>query len=431
MQKTSPFHSTLWLSLEKLLSMALVLFTTLILARYLTPTLFGQLNYLIALVSLLAPFAAMGLNAIVTRELVQQPEKKNEILGSALTLRLCGALLSTLLAVLLSYLFVDDALQGVFIVLLLANVFTAFLVFDYWLQAHVANQYAAKARFSILCLITLARLAAVYFEASFSIFVYLAALELTFTGLIFIVIYCVKGDRLSQLSFSWCYAKHLLSQSWWLMLSGIAAIVYLKIDQVMLGQLSTHEQVGIYAVAARLSEVWYFFPVALVSSYFPKLLHSKKQSQQQYQANLQKLNDCLYCLALIIAIVIMFIGKPIVILLFGEEYQASALVLQIHIWAGVFIFMRALLSKWILAENLVRFSLITQLIGAVLNIIANGLLIPTYGAIGAAVATVLSYAAASYFALFLHTKTWPMAKVMSYSFLLPLRVLCKGKHLYT
>jgi len=214
------------------------------------------------------------------------------------------------------------------------------------------------------------------------------------------------------------------------MLSGIAAIVYLKIDLVMLGQLSTNEQVGIYAVASRLSEVWYFFPVAIVSSFFPKLLAAKKHSIEQYDCDLQKLNDGLFGGALVIALLVVVVAGPIVVLLFGEAYQASANVLIIHIWAGVFIFMRALLSKWLLAENLLRFSLVTQLAGALLNVLANWLLIPEYGAIGAAVATVVSYAAASYLALFFHPKTWPMARIMNVSFLLPLRIMRKGKYLY-
>jgi O-antigen/teichoic acid export membrane protein len=429
-KKSSPLLSTLWLASEKLCAMALVLLTTLILARHMGPDVFGQLNYLIAIVTLISPFAAMGLNAIVTRELVLKPEDNDKILASALGLRLAGAALASLLVFIATPWFVSAELRLAFSLLLVANICSAFLLFDYWLQAHVANSYAVKARLSVLLLLTVSRLLAVYFDAPLSFFILLAALEIALTGLAFLLVYILKGGGLTKLRFCAATAKSLLAQSWWLMLSGLAAIVYLKIDQVMLGQLSSHQQVGIYAVASRLSEVWYFFPVALVSSFFPKLLNSKKASPEQYQQQLQQLNDGLFAIAVTIAIVVMLIGEPVVVLLFGESYQASALVLSIHIWAGVFIFMRALLSKWLLAENLLRFSFVTQVAGALLNIVANYLLIPEYGAVGAAIATVLSYAVASYIALFLHPKTWPMAKMMSYSFLLPLRIVAKGRSLY-
>jgi O-antigen/teichoic acid export membrane protein len=429
-KNSTPLLSTLWLASEKIFSMALVLITTLILARHMGPEVFGQLNYLIAIITLLTPFAAMGLNAIVTRELVLYPQDNDKILGSALGVRLFFATVASAIVFLLSPIFIVSELRVAFSLLLVANIFAAFLVFDYWLQAHVANKYAVKARLSVLTLLTCIRVVAVYYDASLTFFVMLAAAEIALTALAFLLVYSFKGQGLGKLSFCYATAKSLLSQSWWLMLSGIAAIVYLKIDQVMLGQMSSDEQVGIYAVAARLSEVWYFFPVALVSSFFPKLLQEKQTSAINYQQNLQKLCDCLFVIALIIALLVLMFGEPIVVLLFGEAYQAAAVVLAIHIWAGIFIFMRALLSKWLIAENLLRFSLVTQLAGALLNVLANYLLIPEYAAVGAAVATVVSYAVASYIALFLHRKTWPMARIMSLSFLLPLRVIAKGKFLY-
>ena len=430
MKKLTPLLSTIWLASEKIFSMVLVLITTLILARHMGPELFGQLNYLIAIVMLLTPFSAMGLNAIVTRELVLCPQDNDKILGSALGVRLFFATVASVIVFLLSPYFIVSELRFAFSLLLIANIFTAFLVFDYWLQAHVANKYAVKARLSVLTLLTCVRLVAVYYDASLTFFVVLAATEIALTALAFLLVYSLKGGGLVKLLFCYVTAKSLLTQSWWLMLSGIAAIVYLKIDQVMLGQMSSDEQVGIYAVAARLSEVWYFFPIALVSSFFPKLLQAKQISAINYQQNLQKLCDCLFVIALIIALLVIMFGEPIVVLLFGEAYQAAAVVLAIHIWAGIFIFMRALLSKWLIAENLLRFSLVTQLAGALLNVLANYLLIPEYAAVGAAVATVVSYAVASYIALFLHRKTWPMARIMSLSFLLPLRVIAKGKFLY-
>jgi PST family polysaccharide transporter len=125
--------------------------------------------------------------------------------------------------------------------------------------------------------------------------------------------------------------------------------------------------------------------------------------------------------ALALAVFLQFAGRPLVQLLFGTEFSASTPVLQIHIWAGVFIFMRALLSRWLLAEDLLRFSLLTHVAGAVMNVALNLMLIPRYGAIGAAVATVISYASAGWLALFLSARTRPMGWMMGKSLLLPLR----------
>jgi PST family polysaccharide transporter len=82
--------------------------------------------------------------------------------------------------------------------------------------------------------------------------------------------------------------------------------------------------------------------------------------------------------------------------------------------------MRALVSKWLIAEHLLKFSLISHGLGAVINITANYLLIPSFGGVGAAYATVLSYAVASYLTFWLHPSTIPIAKIMSRSLILPL-----------
>jgi Na+-driven multidrug efflux pump len=91
-------------------------------------------------------------------------------------------------------------------------------------------------------------------------------------------------------------------------------------------------------------------------------------------------------------------------------------------------FMRSLFSKWVLIENALVFSLVSHGFGALVNVLANLALIPAFGGQGAAVATLLSYAASSYFFLFFFAKTRPLALKMSKSLLLPARViLARGK----
>ena len=431
MKSTSPALSSIWLVVEKISSMAITLTITLLLARYLGPESFGDLNYLVALVTLISPLAAFGLNGLITREIVLNTHRTNQILGTATIIRLCTAFTSSLLMWICMSFFVEEKYTFDFTLLLVANVFTSFLVFDYWLQAHVANQYAVKVRLFILIFASFLKLICIFYDATLNVFIYVSALEISMQGVGFILIYYLKGKGLKKLVFCWRTAKELLSQSWLLLLSGLAAVVYLKIDQIMLGHMTTSEQVGLYAVASRLSEVWYFFPVAIVSSFFPKLLDVKGIDKHQYHLQLQKLNDFLFVGALLLSIFVTVFVDPIIDILFGSAYINSADILIIHIWAGLFIFMRALLSKWLLAEGLLRFSLISQLAGAIMNVAMNWLLIPFYGGVGAAIATVISYAAASYLALLLNTKTWPMAKIMTKSFILPFRLLRKGVYIYS
>ena len=82
---------------------------------------------------------------------------------------------------------------------------------------------------------------------------------------------------------------------------------------------------------------------------------------------------------------------------FGDEYILAASILSVHIWSGVFIFMNNAVAKWHIAENLTKLSLLRTASGAIINIILNIILIPKYNILGAALATLISYAYIGYF----------------------------------
>jgi len=427
--KSAEISSSIWLIGEKLFSMSINLVVMLMIARNLGPDVFGELNYLLAIIALLAPITALGLNSLITKEVLKREDSLNVILGSSLTIRFIGGIFGFLLILLLMYFF--DIAHGKNIELALlafANIFTAAYVFDFYMQAKILNKSVVKLRLSVFIFINLIKIVGLYYNAHLQFYIVVSALELFLTSLGFSILFQLKTTRLRQLKTSTSEAKYLLKQSGWLILSGVAGVIYLKSDQFMLGLLSTNSQVGIYAVASRLSEVWYFIPSAIVISFFPKLIHIR--GTPLYKIELQKLNDLLFFIAILVAIPTTLLAKPAIILLFGEAYQDAGIILSIHIWAGLFIFMRTLLSKWLINENLLKFALITQGAGAIMNVGFNFWLIPIYGGIGAAIATVISYASASYFALFFHRKTLPMAKIMTNSFLLPLRLIIYRQLLY-
>ena len=172
----------------------------------------------------------------------------------------------------------------------------------------------------------------------------------------------------------------------------------------MLAEMVSDAAVGTYAVASRVSEVWYIVPTVIANSLFPKIIEIRDRDPEKFKAYLQMGYDLLFCLALVIALPISFYAKPIIAMLFGNAYEQAAPVLAVHIWAGLFIFMRALFSKWLVVEHLLLFSLISHGFGAIANVLMNLLLIPMQGALGAAIATVISYSASSYLALFLSKK---------------------------
>jgi O-antigen/teichoic acid export membrane protein len=420
-------NNTSWLLSESALRMAINLVVGIWLARYLGPTEFGNYNYALSVIALLGPISALGLNAIVTREIVRNPDSESSILGTAFILRVLASVICLGLIVGGCGLLQTSASPMTLFLILLAvgNLFSGFQVVDFWFQAHVASQYVVMSRTVTLILGTIAKLVLIAMQAPLVAFIVVAALEIVSMSVNLAIAYQTQQRNLLNWRFDLTQAKLLLAQSWPLIISSLGAAINLKIDQVMLGELSTPAAVGIYAVAVRLSEVFYFIPEALAASIFPSLLKSKQEGATVYQAKLQKLYNVLACCGILIAVPISLIAVPLLTTLYGEAYSQSGVILSIHIWAGVFIFMRSALSKWLVAEDLFIFSFVTHGSGAIMNVLLNLFLIPRYQGVGAAISTVISYATSSYFALFLNKKTIISGKMMTLALVSPLRFVLK------
>ncbi len=427
----NPSESTFWLALESLTSIIISFLVTLALARYLLPELFGKLSLLMAVIAIVLPFMTLGLNSLITRELLNRPSETDVILGSALVIRLVAGVTVVAFASFISryYLVYDD--WKLFVLLMIASIFNAATVFDFWIQAHVANRLAVKMRLFILFIFSACRLIAIHMDCDFSVFVYLLGMESVCRGVGFLGLYRVVNKGCNKLRFTFNECGKLIRDSRWLFLSGVAAVLYLKIDQVMLGIMLGDHAVGVYSVAAKLSEVWYFVPAVVVTSYFPHLLSIRDRNNEEYYEKLQKTNDFLFASAFMLAVLTTFASGWLIPFFFGAEYLLSVEVLLVHIWAAILVFMRALLSKWLIAESLLKISFLSQVSGAIANIILNWFLIPVMGPVGAAYATVVSYAIASYAILFLRKETQPMALVVTRSLVLPYRLLISRGRLYS
>jgi O-antigen/teichoic acid export membrane protein len=185
-------------------------------------------------------------------------------------------------------------------------------------------------------------------------------------------------------------ARRLVSESWPLLASGLAVMIYMRIDQVMLAMLGGDAQAGQFAAALRISEVWYFIPGAVATAAFPVLLARRSQGTHSYERYLQNLYDSTAWIGITTAVVLWLSAPQLIDLLYGAPYREAVGVLQVQIWGGVAAAMSFVHGKWLLAEGLQRLGLYYTLIGCVVNVTLNVMLIPRYGAIGAAWSTLAS-----------------------------------------
>ena len=424
------FKNTSWLFGEKILRMGMGLFISVWVARYLGVEQFGLLNYSLSIISFLSIFIYLGLSGILVHELVNNPKENEKILGTAFFMKLIGSLIAYLILIIFTFLTTESNSEKFWLLIIMGLGFflQPFDVLNSFNESKVMAKHSVKAKSYAFILFSGIKVLLILTGASLLMFGAIQPLEILFSTIILIFYFIKQGYTISTWRFDFNKSKQLIEKSWKLILSFIFVTIYLKIDQIMLAWMINDRAVGIYSVAAALSEAWYFVPSAIVASLFPALIETKKRNFDKYQYQLQKLYDLLFLIAFIIAIIISMSANKIILFLYGQSYIESAMVLTIHVWAGVFIFMRTLFSKWIIMEDILILSLYTQGFGGVLNIFLNLILIPNYGAVGAAIATLLSYAGASYIALFFSRSSRSQAKMMTLSLLLPFRLIIhRGK----
>jgi len=376
-------------------------------ARYLGPEQFGLLSFALALSGMFGAIATLGLQGIVVRDIVRNPESARLTLGTAAVLQLVGGLVSFLLIlVVIAYLRPDDALARTVVAILGAMMlFKASEIAVYWFESQVQSKYTVWVQNSVFLVFAVVKVGLILLEAPLTAFVWAMLAEAAVVAAILLLVLNLRGPTLAQLQASFGRAKSLLADSWPLILSGIAIMVYMKIDQIMLGIMIGDEAVGIYTAAVRISEVWYFIPMAIVASVFPAIIEAKKRSEELYYARLQRLYDLMAVISISVAAPMMLLSAPLITLLFGVNFSEAGAVLSIHIWASVFVFLGVANSQWFIVENHQMLNLQRTMLGALINIFLNIFLIPIFGPEGAAIATVISFSIAAFFADGLQRKT--------------------------
>lgn len=389
--------NTGWLLVERTLRYTIGFLVGVWIARHVGPEQYGLLNYAGAVIVVLAFMSTLGLDALAVRDIVRDPAARDETVGTVLVLRLAGGLLMVLAAAAIAY-SADhgDPRAAVMIMLIsVAQLLQAFDSLDCWFQAVVASRYTVFARMTALLTMTAVRIALIVTHAPLVAFAWAILAESTVLALAMLVVYRRSGQRIGAWRATMARAAALLREGWPLMLSALVAAASLRIDHVMLGQMAGFAEVGAYAIAVRIVEVSFVIPAVVIASVFPAMISAKQQDRVTYEARIQALFDSMLWSALAIAVPLSLLAGVVVRVLAGNAYAAAGPVLEVLAWMPVLVFLGVIRQRWLLAENQLGAGLAVEAAGCGLNVLANLVLIPRHGAVGAAYASLIGSAFAT------------------------------------
>jgi PST family polysaccharide transporter len=387
-----------WLVIGRVFQLLISATVGVMVARHLGPEDFGRISFAIAFVSIFAVVIPLGMPAVLTREIVRDLGTQTHLLAVASAAQAIVAFFCyiTVIFVINEVAPSDKALLALAVIYGVSVLSKPLAVYRTWFEATLKVGYVVQLEMAVLAVASVLNIAAIFFEAEIWVYVAIQAALAGANNIGVALFYRFLAQRRIAPSWDFVTMRRLLSQSWPMMISAIGLVLYLKIDQVMLGSIADSAQVGLYSAGVKLSEVWYALPMMLMSTLFPAIVRAHETSVEFFEARVTALLELFNGLSICIALVVSLMSGWLVTTLFGSAYDAAGAILSLHVWAAVFVFMGTLTGKWYYLQGIQRWNIFRNFLGAGVNIALNVWAIPIWGAKGAALATLISYMVANF-----------------------------------
>lgn len=379
-----------WIIACKIVQSLLGLVVTMLSARYLGPSGYGLINYASSIVAFVAPVMQLGLNGILVQEIVNDPEKEGETLGTALAM----TFVSSFFCILGVLAFVSIANHHEPTTIIVCALYSVLLIFQalemiqYWFQAKLKSKYTsivmliAYVAMSVYKIVLLATGSDIYWFALSN------ALDYMIIAFSLLVIYKKIGER--KLSFSWQKARSMFAKSKHYIFSNLMITIFAQTDRIMIKLMMDDASVGYYSAAVACAGMTGFVFSAIIDSARPSIFESKKVNEQAFEKNMSRLYCVIIYFSLLQCVAITLFSPLIVNILYGSEYSPTIDALRLIVWYTTFAYLGSVRNIWILAENKQKYLWILNLSGAVVNIILNAIFIPVWGIMGAAFASLIT-----------------------------------------
>jgi PST family polysaccharide transporter len=380
-----------WLVADKMMRLIIGLLVSAWVARHLGPEQFGVLAYALTFIAIFQAIALLGLDNLVVRDLAAYPLQAHKYLGTTIGLRCASATASYVMAVTIAALLNngDDLIFTVISIVGLIILFQISDVVDLWFQSQLQSRRTVIAKGASYFLTAAIKIGLIFsgvgliaFAAAAVIEAALALVALSFAYRLF--------KTTARWEWSTSVAMELLKQSWPLFISGLSVLLYMRISVIFLRESAGNTAVGIYIVGVTLSELWYFIPMALASSLAPYVSRKRIEGGGEYKSVIYKAFSMMWILSFTVVILNALTAKYLVALLYGEQYKISAEIYALHAFTFVPVCLGVIQSIWLINEGRSKLALYQAISGAIVALCLNFILTPTYGAHGAAVATVAS-----------------------------------------
>ncbi len=368
-------------------------------ARYLGPEQYGLMNYVVSYVTLFQVLSAFGLDSIEIREEARADRPVTTTLGTSFAVRVILSVVFMALTIITSWqMDADGETTWLVAVYSLSIPLNCFMVIRNYFSAIVQNAYVVQVEIGRTLLGMGIKIVLLWIHAELVWFVAFSMFDFVLTGLGYVAAYRVKVGPLRDWRYDRACAAYLLRESWPLLLTNAAVILYQRIDQVMIGQLLDKRSVGYFSVAGRFVEVLTYIPMILSQTVMPVLVSERGKGEEVYGRSAQRFMNISVWLSLLASAVTSVLAWWLVTILFGQVYAPAVVILQVMAFKAASVALSSTAGAMLVAEGLQRYAFWRDLFGCLVCVSLNWLLLPAYGVVAAAWVAIMSNIAAGFVA---------------------------------
>ncbi len=401
-----------WIIAGKVSQMLISLVVSILSARYLGPDNYGLLHYGTAWVTFFCAFSNLGINSVIVKEFFDYPNEQGKTLGSALVLRFISGFLSTIVVVGCVCLINHNEKLTIAVVVLqsLSLIFHMFELINYWFQSRYQSKVTSIAMFIAYCAASGYKILLLVAGKDVRWFAFATSVEYIMMAIVLLISY--KKNNGPSLSFSLDRAKSILKSSYHYILSSTMVAIYTQTDKVMLKEMLDEAQVGYYSIAAGVCGMWTFVLIAIIDSIYPTILKLNSDNQSAFERKNKQLYAIVFYLSCFVSVGFLILGDFAIKILYGADYAPAVDVLKIITWYTAFSYLGVARNAWIVSKGKQKYLKYMYLGAAILNVPLNALLIPMWGASGAAFASLITQIFTSIILPLCFKEMRPNAKLM-------------------
>lgn len=380
-----------FLFISQLITYVIGFFITMYTARYLGTEGFGILSLALSITVIFGVIVDMGLGTLMIREIARDRIFRDKYVSNVSLIKFfLSFLMMGLLILTTNIIGYPSIVKNVIYLIALSVIIYAFVVvLTSVFQAYEKMSYVSAGAVVNSLVMLVGTAIGIYYSLDLLYFACIYVIS-NLLLLVFTIALYVWKFSFPKLSINGNFWKPTIKEALPYGIAGIFVTIYYSIDSVMLSIMIGNEVVGIYNAAYK----FVFLFLSLYSVYtvavFPVMSSFYKNSRESLKFAYERSFKYLLILSIPMSMGVTLFANQIIILIYGSDYSASVIALQILIWTIIFLFLNGLSGILLGSSN--KQIIVTKVTGlsVLLNVALNLVLIPNFSYVGASIATVFT-----------------------------------------